>query len=30
MFMNGRGYSSPMRCLEDIYRQHGVRGLFRG
>lgn len=30
MFVNGHRYSSPMHCLADIYRTHGVRGLFRG
>lgn len=30
MFVNGHKYASPQECLADIYRQHGIRGLFRG
>lgn len=30
MFVNGQQYTSPLHCMAGIYKQHGVRGLFRG
>ena len=30
MFVNGSKYASPLDCMADIYKRHGVRGMFRG